>query len=53
MCIFSKLSSDQLSSSQHIGPLVIATKLHITAVFLIQHVEVVALHDHVVELQKA
>ena len=53
MCIFSKLSSDQFSTTQHVGPLVVSAKLHVTAVFLIQHIEIVALHDHVVKFQEA
>ena len=36
-----------------IAPLVVAAELHIAAVILEQMVEVVALHDHVVELQEA
>ena len=34
-------------------PLVVAAELHVTAIFLVQHVEIVALHDHVVEFQEA
>ena len=33
--------------------MVVAAELHVTAIFLVQHVEVVALHDHVVEFQEA
>ena len=44
---------DQLRAAQHIAPLVVAAELHIAAVVLEHIVEIVALHDHVVELQEA
>ena len=37
---------------RHIAPLIVAAKLHIAAVVLEHVVEVVALHDHVVELEE-
>ena len=51
--ILAKLTADQLGTAKHVAPLVIATELHVAAVFLVQHVEVVALHDHVVKFQEA
>mgnify|MGYP007072580595 CR=1 FL=1 len=50
--ILAQLAADQLSAAQHIAPLVIAAELHIAAVVLEHIVEVVALHDHVVELKE-
>ncbi len=52
-CILAKLPSDQLCAPQHVAPLVVPAKLHITAVFLEQHIEIIALHDHIVELKEA
>ena len=49
VCIFAELAADQLGTAKHVAPLVIASKLHVAAVFLVQCVEIVALHDHVVE----
>ena len=50
--VLAQLLADQLRTSQHICPLVISAKLHITAVILEQAVEVVGLHNHVVEFQE-
>ena len=50
--ILAQLAADQLGAAQHVAPLVIAAKLHVAAVILEQMVEVVALHDHVVELEE-
>ena len=50
--ILAQLAADQLGAAQHIAPLVIAAELHIAAVVLEHIVEVVALHDHVVELKE-
>ena len=52
MSILAQFLTDQLSPSQHIAPLVISAEFHITIVFLEHVVEVVGLHDHVVELQE-
>ena len=52
MSVLAELLADKLSTAQHVSPLVVAAELHIAAVLLEQHVEVVALHDHVVELQE-
>ncbi len=51
--VFAELTADQLCTAEHIAPLVIAAELHVAAVFLVQCIEVVALHDHVVEFQEA
>ena len=51
--VFTQFSSDQLCAAQHIAPLVVAAELHAAAVLLIQHIKIVALHDHVVEFQEA
>ena len=51
--ILAQLAADQLGAAQHVGPLVVAAELHVAAVLLVQVVEVVGLHDHVVELQEA
>ena len=51
--VLAQLLADQLRAAQHIAPLVVAAELHIAAVMLEHVVEVVALHDHVVELQEA
>ena len=51
--ILAQLPADELGATQHIAPLVIAAELHVAAVVLEEVVEVVRLHDHVVELQEA
>ena len=50
VCILAQLPADQFCTAQHVGPLVVAAELHIAAVFLVQLIEVIALHNHVVEL---
>ena len=50
---FPKFTADQFGTTQHVAPLVVSAELQVTAVFLVQHVEVIALHQHVVELQEA
>ena len=50
MSILAQLAANQLCTAQHVAPLIITAELHITAVFLEQHIEVIALHDHVVKL---
>ena len=50
--IFAQLFTDQFRAAQHIAPLVITAELHIAAVVLEQVIEIVALHDHVVEFQE-
>ena len=52
MSILAELSSDQLGTCQHVGPLVIAAELEVAAVILEQFVEIVCLHQHVVELEE-
>ena len=51
--VLAQLAPDQLRAAQHIAPLVVAAELHIAAVVLEHIVEVIALHDHIVELQEA
>ena len=53
MRILAQLPANQLCTAQHVAPLIVAAELHITAVALKQLIEIVALHDHVVELQEA
>ena len=53
MGVLAQLLADQLGTSQHVAPLVVAAELHVAAVVLEHVVEVIALHDHVVELQEA
>ena len=50
MRVLAELAADELRAAEHIRPLVIAAELHIAAVFLEHVIEVVALHNHVVEL---
>ena len=50
--VLAQLAADELGAPQHVGPLVVAAKLHVAAVVLVQVVEVVALHGHVVEFQE-
>ena len=52
MGVLTQLPPDELCTAQHVGPLVIATKLHVAAVMLEQIVEVIGLHGHVVEFQE-
>ena len=51
--IFSKFTTNQLCTCKHIAPLIISAKFQITAVFLEQLIEIIRLHDHVVELEEA
>ena len=53
MGVLAKLLPDKVSSCQHIGPLVISSELHIAAIVLIKPVEVIGLHDHIVELKES
>ena len=50
--VLAQLAADQLGAAQHVAPLVVAAELHVAAVVLEHVVEVVALHDHVVELEE-
>ena len=47
-----KLSADQLPAGQHVRPLVVAAELHLAAVILVKHIEVICLHDHIVEFEE-
>ena len=53
MGVLAELLADELGTAEHIAPLVVPAELHVAAVMLVEVVEVVALHEHVVELQKA
>ena len=53
MGVLAQLPADELRTAQHVRPLVVAAELHVAAVALEEVVEVVGLHDHVVELQEA
>ena len=53
MRVLAELPADQLRAAEHIAPLVVAAELHIAAVVLEEVIEVVGLHDHVVELKEA
>ena len=52
MSVLAQLSADELGTGQHVGPLVVAAELHVAAVLLEQHIEVIGLHQHVIELQE-
>ena len=52
MCIFSKLSSDKLGAAKHVAPLVVSAEFKIAVVLLEHVVEVIGLHDHVVEFKE-
>ena len=52
MGILSQFLTNQLCSCQHIGPLVISAELHVTAVVLIETIEIVALHQHIRKLEE-
>ena len=50
--VLAELAADQFRTAEHVGPLVVAAELHVAAVVLEEVVEVVGLHDHVVEFQE-
>ena len=52
MGVLAQLAADQLGAAQHVAPLVIAAKLHIAAIMLEHVVEIIRLHNHVVELKE-
>ena len=52
MGVLAELSSDELGTCQHVGPLVIAAELEVAAVILEQFVEIICLHQHVIELKE-
>ena len=45
-------SADQLDAAQNVRPLIVAAQLQRAIVFLEKMQEIVALHQHIVELQK-
>ena len=50
--VLAELAADQFRTAEHVGPLVVAAELHGAAVVLEEVVEVVGLHDHVVEFKE-
>ena len=50
--VLAQLAADELRAAQHVGPLVVAAALHVAADGLEHVVEVVGLHNHIVELQE-
>ena len=50
--VLAELAADQLGAAEHVAPLVVAAELQIAAVFLVERVEIVALHNHVVKLEE-
>ena len=53
MGVFAEFLSYKLGPGKHVAPLVIAAELHIAAVVLEHIVEIIRLHDHIVELKEA
>ena len=53
MCILAKLTADQFCTAEHIAPLVVTAELHIAIVLLVQMIEIIGLHDHVIKFQEA
>ena len=52
MGVLAQLAADEFGAPQHVGPLVVAAALHITAHRLEHVVKVIGLHNHIVELQE-
>ena len=52
MGIFTEFFTDKFSTAKHIAPLVVTAELHITTVFFVEIVEVVTLHNHIVEFEE-
>ena len=50
--VLAKLTADKLCSAEHIRPLVVAAELHITAKRLVEMIEVIGLHYHIVEFKE-
>ena len=50
--VLAQLAADELRAAQHVGPLVVAAALHVAADGLEHVVEVIGLHNHIVELQE-
>ena len=48
-----QLFADELTAGQHVGPLIVSAELQVAAVLLVENIEVIGLHDHVVELKEA
>ena len=52
MSILTQLTAEEFGTAQHIAPLIVTAEFHVAAVFLVQHIEIIALHDHVVEFKE-
>ena len=50
--ILAELAADQLGAAQHIRPLVVPAELHVASVMLEHIVEIIGLHNHIVELKE-
>ena len=46
------LPADQFHAGNHVGPLVVAAQFHDTVIFLVQGIEVIGLHNHVVHFKE-
>ena len=53
MRVLSKLAADEFRAAEHVRPLIVAAELHVAVVVLEQVVEIVGLHNHVVEFKEA
>ena len=47
--VLAELPADEFRTAEHVAPLIVAAELHVAAVFLVQDIEIVALHNHVVK----
>ena len=52
VCVLAELFTDKLCAAEHICPLVVTAELHIAAVLFKEHIKVVGLHYHIVELKE-
>ena len=50
--VLTEFFTDEFRSAKHIAPLVVTAELHITTVIFEQVVEVVTLHNHIVEFKE-
>jgi len=53
MGVLAQFLADEFGAGKHVAPLVIPAELHIAVMGLEEMIEVVGLHDHVVELEEA
>ena len=52
MGVLAELAADKLRAGKHVRPLVVAAELEVAAVIQEQSVEVITLHEHVIELKE-